>query len=124
MVERVQRVQRKIREPDVIVEQVKAKVTATVFNKESTNKEAVKDIITAVAIFKTEPAYVRASAGKTCNLGNYESLRVDVAITMPCYVEEVIATQKQVADMVAGMLETELNNYLGVEDGGTSAKTG
>ena len=43
---------------------------------------------------------------------------------MPCYVEEVIATQKQVADMVAGMLETELNNYLGVEDGGTSAKTG
>ena len=120
----VERVRRRIREPDVIVEQGKAKVTATVFNKESTNKEAVKDSITEVAIFKTEPAYVRVSAGKTCNLGNYESLRVDVAITMPCYVEEVMDTQKHVADTVAAMLETELNSYLGVKDGGTSAKTG
>ena len=120
----MERVQRRIREPDVIVEQGKAKITATVFNKESTNKEAVKDSITAVVTFKTEPAYVRVSAGKTCNLGNYESLRVDVAITMPCYIEEVITTQKQVADMVAAMLETELNSYLGVEDGGTSGKTG
>ena len=120
----VERGQRRIRKPDVIVEQGKVKVTATIINKESTNTEDVKDSITEVVIFKTEPAYVRVSAGKTCNLGNYESLRVDVAITMPCYVEEVVDTQKKVADMVAAMLETELSSYLGAGDGGTSAKAG
>ena len=36
--------------------------------------------------FETDPAYVRVNAGVTKNLGNYESLRVDVSLTVPCYV--------------------------------------
>lgn len=65
--------------------------------------------------FVTEPAFVRVNAGVTKNLGNYESLRVDVAITVPCYVEEVEAVQKRTAEMVADMLDSEVEEYLGKE---------
>ena len=66
--------------------------------------------------FESEPAYVRVSAGVTKNLGNYESLRVDVAITAPCYPEEVEKVQKRVAALVADMLDEEVEQYLGKED--------
>lgn len=65
--------------------------------------------------FETEPAYVRINAGVTKNLGNYESLRVDVAITVPCYVEEIEKVQKRTAEMVASMLDEEVEEYLGKE---------
>lgn len=39
--------------------------------------------------FVTEPASVRVSLGMTVNLGNYESARIDVSLTVPCYKEEV-----------------------------------
>lgn len=63
--------------------------------------------------FETEPAWVRVNAGVTKNLGNYESLRVDVAITVPCYVEEIPAVQKKTAAMVADMLDEEVALYVG-----------
>ena len=63
--------------------------------------------------FETDPAFVRVSAGVTKNLGNYESLRVDVSITAPCYIEEVNAVQKNVAELVASMLDEEVEQYLG-----------
>lgn len=65
--------------------------------------------------FATEPAYVRVNAGVTKNLGNYESLRVDVAITVPCYSEEIEKVQKRAAALVADMLDEEVEQYLGKE---------
>lgn len=63
--------------------------------------------------FESEPAYVRASAGVTKSLAPYESLRVDVAITMPCYPEEVESVYQQVSDKVYDLLSREVDNYLG-----------
>lgn len=42
-----------------------------------------------VMTFQVEPAYVRASFGLTINMGNYESVKCDVSVTLPCYVEEI-----------------------------------
>jgi hypothetical protein len=39
--------------------------------------------------FKQPPAYVTIRKGMTVNVGNYESVRFDVEVTRPCYVEEV-----------------------------------
>lgn len=36
-----------------------------------------------------EPAHVSATMGMTINLGNYESAKVSVTTTLPCYPEEV-----------------------------------
>ena len=46
--------------------------------------ESEKREVIEVRQFMTDPAFVRVSAGVTKNLGNYESLRVDVAVTAPC----------------------------------------
>jgi len=32
----------------------------------------------------TTPAYVRVAGGKTINLGDFESLRIDISVEMPC----------------------------------------
>ena len=48
-----------------------------------------------VDCFKTEPAIVEASIGLTINLGNYESLRLDVGVKLPCYKEEIVQAQQR-----------------------------
>jgi hypothetical protein len=65
----------------------------------------------SVKPFLSEPAYVRVSQGMTKNMGNYESLRVDVAITLPCYPEEVEEVLPKLGDKVAAYLERELKEY-------------
>jgi len=65
-----------------------------------------------VHIFETEPAIVRVNAGVTKNLGNYESLRVDVAISIPCYKEMVGDTFDAIAEEVSDLLAEEVDNYL------------
>ena len=74
-----------------------------------------KRTVLEVRKFETEPAWVRVNAGVTKNLGNYESLRVDVSISAPCYVEEIEDVQKNVAGLVADMLDAEIEEYLGKE---------
>lgn len=68
-------------------------------------------------LFETDPAYVRVNAGLTKNLGNYESLRVDVSISVPCPPELVTEVFEATADKVADLLEEEVAKYLGEEDG-------
>lgn len=77
--------------------------------------DEMKRKVIEVRKFETEPAFVRVNAGVTKNLGDYESLRVDVAITVPCYVEEIETVQKRTAALVADMLDTEVEEYIGKE---------
>jgi hypothetical protein len=70
-----------------------------------------------VHVFITEPAYLRVNAGVTKNLGNFESLRVDVAITMPCYREMLDETFDIMADKVAVLLGGEVDEYLRADEG-------
>lgn len=44
-----------------------------------------------VTRFITAPAMVGCELGSTVNMGNYESARVAISITVPCYREEVEA---------------------------------
>lgn len=45
--------------------------------------------IVAVHKFETEPATVEVDYSLTMNLGNYESARISVSVTVPCYKEEI-----------------------------------
>lgn len=60
------------------------------FAKDGKDKGPAKDTDEVIQInrFATEPARVAVSMGMTVNLGNYESVRIDVSITVPCYFEE------------------------------------
>lgn len=52
-------------------------------------EEEHKENLIIVDAFETTPASVNAKLGMTINLGNYESLRVDVGVVLPCYKEEI-----------------------------------
>jgi len=62
--------------------------------------------------FVVDPAFVRASAGVTKSLKQYESLRVDVSVTLPCYKEDILRAHGVAADMVSTLLDEELSRYL------------
>ena len=84
------------------------RVTVSVYGEE-TNKLEEMDIHS----FETEPAYVRVNAGTTKNLGNFESLRIDVSISVPCYVELVGRTYEAIAQEVSERLYSEVEAYIG-----------
>ena len=100
--------QRRTRKTPTVVEQgTVLKVMSCGFGVEKEDQRVLD-----VRKFETEPAYVRVNAGVTKNMGNYESLRLDVSISMPCYVEEIDEVQAIVADSVADFLDAEIKNYI------------
>ena len=63
------------------------------------DEEAVTEKL-EVKPFLTEVATVSVKAGATINLGNYESARVDVMLSIPCYIEEIDSVYEQAKDWV------------------------
>lgn len=59
-------------------------VSRTAFGKEEVSQEKL-----FVRLFQTNPANLSVKAGATINLGNYESARVDVMLSVPMYMEEI-----------------------------------
>jgi hypothetical protein len=54
----------------------------------------VKDELIRVHKYVTEPARVTVEYGMTLSLGNYESARLGVAVSIPCYFEEMDTAYK------------------------------
>lgn len=64
-------------------------VTRTVGpNRGPTTGSEAEDVI-AVHKFETEPAKVTVDYALTINLGNFESAKIGVSVTIPCYAEEL-----------------------------------
>lgn len=81
--------------PDIEVRDAIMEVRKTLFGKEEVSQERMR-----IRPFVTTPASISIKAGFTKNMGNYESMRVDIMATMPCYVEEIDEAYKQVQDWV------------------------
>lgn len=64
-------------------------------------------------VFEVEPAYARVGAGVTRKLQEYESLRVDVGASIPCYREQLAEQMEATAEFVAERLDIEVGKYLG-----------
>jgi len=60
-----------------------------------------------------EPAHVKFGAGLTINLQNYESLRLDVAVILPCLPSELHETFEAAVDFVSEKLTEEKSKWLG-----------
>lgn len=74
--------------------------------------DETEDVVTGeLQIFATEPAFVRVQHGMTISLGNYEFVRVDVALTVPCYTEDIDVTVHRVGEDVSAYLEDEVASY-------------
>lgn len=100
------------KKPAVQAVESTVRVTRKVCGQES------EEVTSEVHKFEVEPAYVRVNGGITKSTGNYESLRVDVSISVPCYVEDIQATYDRIADDVAFKLEDEVEKYMGPKTNG------
>jgi hypothetical protein len=70
----------------------------------------VKNEPSVVQRFLTETARVSAGMGLTLNLGNFESARIDVSISLPCYCEEVEEAYDYARQWVEKRLDAEVKD--------------
>lgn len=96
--------------PSMKVVESRMRVSASIYGTEDEYEEV------DVHAFVTEPAYVNVTAGTTKNLGNYESLKVAISYTVPCYREQMEQVADVLGDTVAARLEDEVSKYLGEDD--------
>lgn len=59
------------------------------------------------------PAVVRVGAGLTINMGDFNSLRIDCSVSLPCRVEGVAEAYEEAAAFVAEKLDEEQVRWLG-----------
>lgn len=59
------------------------------------------------------PARITVGAGLTINMGNYESLRIDCSVSLPCKPGDLLAAHQIASDFVADRISEEQTNWLG-----------
>lgn len=97
--------------------QVVTEEHATVTNNVNKTSKKMKEVVEKKdgGLFDTPPCNVGHSLTYTKNLGNYESLKVEVRISMPCKVEEidqVFAIEKNWVDTKLAELVAEVEDKL------------
>lgn len=90
----------------------KLKVSRTVFGKEE-----VTDEVLDVQSFQTTPATISVKAGATVNLKNYESGRIDIMVSIPCYKEEIDDVFPRVKEFVDEKMAHEYQELKKIADG-------
>ena len=70
--------------------------TSQGFEKEQEAEEETLE----VRKFETAPAQVGVEYGLTLNLGNFESARIAVSVSVPAYAEEIEAAHKWAEELV------------------------
>ena len=94
-----------------------AKKTVTLFYKGEHSKEEEE-----ILDFEVEPARVSMSMGMTVNLGNYESARLDVSVSLPCYREEVEYAYAHAREWVEEKITLETEMIKKFQDSAKKAK--
>lgn len=61
----------------------------------------------------TQPASISVKNGMTINLGNYESARIDVMVTLPCYREEIPQAIEVAKSIVENAIRPEIAEVKG-----------
>lgn len=96
-------------EKSIKEEQATLQVTNTAIGKEETRKINIRP-------FVTDPAHVSVKYGATVKMGavdEYEFARVDVMLTVPCYVEEIGEVYKRTRLLVGKIVAKELKDLGG-----------
>ena len=62
-------------------------------------------------VFKEKPSEVHVGMGSTLNMGNYESLRLSVDVTLPCAEKDLLKTFKRAVAFCDKQLDGLINEY-------------
>ena len=83
-------------------------VTRTLLGKQKTKNTKI-----AVRPFVTDVAMVSVKYGATIPTGDYQSARVDIMISVPCYVEEIVDVYKDTRSLVDKIIDKEVSRLTG-----------
>lgn len=78
-------------------------VTRTYLDQTIEKKERIK-----IRPFVTDTATVSVKYGATLSMGDYQSARIDVMVSVPAYVEEIMEVYPQVKSLVDALVEQEV----------------
>lgn len=92
--------------PELEARAARVFVTRTFPDKTEAHDEQVLE----VRSFAVPPAYVNAQVARTINLGNYESLKVQVGVSLPCYAEEVDRGMPHAVELCVALLDKEMSD--------------
>lgn len=96
--------------PDVVEGEATLSVTTTHLGQEKERQEKIR-----IRPFHKQGRVgsVTVKMGRTINLGNYESARVDVAVNAPGYVEELLNVYHETRAMVEERITEEVRRIEG-----------
>lgn len=105
-------------------EQGRAHTTTSVARLKEVYHETDREETLEDRIFEEgqHPARVRFSAGLTINLGDFQSLRLDCSVELPCLPSEIVDAHERASDFVAARIAEEENIWTGKT--GTSKSKG
>ena len=98
-----------MKEGESKIVQGKAMISVRRTQLERVLEESGDEEVIMVRKFETEPALVTVAVGVTKNQGNYEFLRLDVGVTIPCYTEEISAVEIEATNWVDERLSVKLD---------------
>lgn len=99
----------------VVEETTKGHVSTSMTRGKDRYYEESRDVVGGSKRFsESNPAaFVRVGAGLTINMQNFESLRIDVAVTVPCLPTELEEAYQEASQFVADKVAEEQSNWLG-----------
>lgn len=97
---------------EVQAEEATISVSKTVLNTSKTKQEKIN-----IRPFVTDTARVGVKLGRLISLGNYENVKVEIFISSPAYVEEMISVFKQVKTLASELLDAEVEEIQGQLNG-------
>lgn len=78
-------------------------ISSTVLDQKNTKSKKIK-----VRPFVTTPAQVKVKLGTWFPTGDMQGAKIDVEITVPCYVEEIKNVYYQTLDLADELLDEEV----------------
>lgn len=96
-------------DPNATAVESKIKVTVQRNKEDATTEERVLEVHN----FATAHAMVKVHHGCTRQIADYDYMRCDIEVYMPCYREEVRTIMQEISDMVFMQLESEVKSAFG-----------
>ncbi len=96
----------------------KGAVSTQVRDRDGPYYDSEREVEVMRATFSEEEpaAFVRVAAGMTIKIADYESLRIDCAVTIPCRRDQIEEAYVIASDFVADKIAEEETNWMGSAD--------
>jgi len=75
-------------------------------------KTKVKQDKILIRPFVTSTSTVGVKLGRTINMGNYENIKLEVFVSSPCYIEEIVDVYNQIKTLTEELITKEIERLV------------